>query len=165
MRLYTNGTSKFIDTVYIAAAAAAKGEIFTRIQAAHAKAWQHRLDKAHRIGTPQFIVKSDMDDPVNTKPGNQPVIFGPVGKMKGRIILSEKLSWMRVKCDNGSIKPLFTRSSNGGADHLLVTFMYPVKIANGRDPCLLVDRLIANRPFDYFRCWCFMIRHGAALYR
>jgi hypothetical protein len=152
MRLYTNGTSKFIDTVNVAAAAAAKGEIFTRIQAAHAKAWQHRLDKAHRIGTPQFIVKSDMDDPVDTKSGNQPVIFGPVGKMKGRIILSEKLSWMRVKCNDSSFKPLFTRSSHGGTNHLLVTFMYPVKIAYGRNPSLLVNRRIANRPFDYF-CW------------
>ena len=152
MRLYTDRTPKFIDAINVAATPAAKGEILTRIQAAHAKAWQHRLNKTHRIRAPQIIVESYMNDLVNTKSGDQPVVFGPVGKMKGRIILTEKLSWMRVKCNDSSFKPLFTRSSHGGTNHLLVTFMYPVKIAYGRNPSLLVNRRIANRPFDYF-CW------------
>jgi hypothetical protein len=90
--------------------------------------------------------------------------------MEWRLILTEKLAWMRIKCNDRRQKAIAPRRSNRSGNNLLMPAMDTVKITNCRrqpraNKSSASQRRIANGPINHFNHICLLVFHSAALYR
>ena len=106
-----------------------------------------------------------MNDPVDTKRCDQPVLFLPVGKVEGGVILAEEFARVRIEGHRRRGKSLRPRGVNGGRNHLRMPAMDTVEIADGGNKCLPVQRRLTDRPVDGLAFVLLARIHGAALYR
>ncbi|GIS11894.1 MAG: hypothetical protein CM15mP115_10450 [Alphaproteobacteria bacterium] len=74
-----------------------------------------------------------MDHPVDTRRGEQPVLFNPVGKAEGHIIMAEELARMRIERHGSGGDTGFPRRVDCRFNDLAVAAMDPVEIPDGRN--------------------------------
>ena len=132
----------------ITATTATKGKVRPGKQRLYAKRRQDRCDKTSGIGAAQIVIKPDVNDPVDSEGGDQPVLFRSVGKMERYVIMTEELARMRVKRHHRRGKALCPRRIDGGGNHLGMPAMDTVEIADGGDQRRPVQRGVANTPVD-----------------
>jgi hypothetical protein len=100
----------------------------------------------------------------------KPVFFAAIGKMEWRLILTEKLAWMRIKGNDRRQQAIAPRRSDRSGNNLLMAAMDTVKITDCRrqpraSKSSASQRRIANGPINHLNHVCLLVFHSAALYR
>ena len=106
-----------------------------------------------------------MNHPVDTRRGEQPVLFNTVGKAERHIIMAEELARVRIEGHGGSGDTGFSRRIDCCFNDLAVTAMDPVKISDGRNAGPQFQRCVSDRPGHCLALVGLAMAHGAALYR
>ena len=116
------------------------------------------------IGAAQVVVERHMDHPVDTRRGEQPVLFNPVGKAEWHIIMAEELARMRIERHASGGDTGFPRRVDCRFNDLAVAAMDPVEIPDGRNAGPQFQRCVSDRPGHCLALVVLAMAHSAALY-